>query len=102
MSSIGPLRLAFALVLIALSLAGCGEEQPEPITSLVQRIAWLKSTYAYGHTCVKIQTDEHVIYLDPVDLVVRRMRESPGRAGSASPPRAVSTDISCDYSSDVT
>lgn len=39
------------------------------IAQVIQKIAWLKSTHQYGHTAIKIQTDEQVIYLDPVDLV---------------------------------
>jgi L-ascorbate metabolism protein UlaG (beta-lactamase superfamily) len=69
MGSVGPLRLVFGLMPVLLLLAGCSEEQGESITSLVRKIDWLRSTHEYGHTCIKIQTDEQVIYLDPVDLV---------------------------------
>jgi L-ascorbate metabolism protein UlaG (beta-lactamase superfamily) len=39
------------------------------IAQVTRKIIWLRSTHQYGHTAIKIQTDERVIYLDPVDLV---------------------------------
>ncbi len=41
----------------------------DEVSRLVQKIAWLRSTNPYGHTAIKIQSEERVIYLDPVDLV---------------------------------
>lgn len=41
----------------------------DKVAEWVQKITWLRSTHPYGHTAIKIQTDDRVIYLDPVDLV---------------------------------
>jgi L-ascorbate metabolism protein UlaG (beta-lactamase superfamily) len=63
------MKQAFGLMLVMLAVAGCGGTQAETVASLIEKIAWLRSTHPYGHTCIKVQTDEQVIYLDPVDLV---------------------------------
>jgi len=88
--------LGYASV-VMLSLAGCttateeptatpipptGTPEPTPIpitakpaiedpnvSQMVENITWLRSTNMYGHTGIMIQTDEMVLYLDPVDLV---------------------------------
>jgi len=41
----------------------------DQIAQVAQAITWLRSTNPYGHTAIKIQSDDRVIYLDPVDLV---------------------------------
>jgi L-ascorbate metabolism protein UlaG (beta-lactamase superfamily) len=69
MDNIKLLKLGFGSMLVVLPLAGCSGTQAESTTSLVRKITWLRSTHPYGHTCIKIQTNEQVIYLDPVDLV---------------------------------
>lgn len=62
-------KQAFGLMFVLLPMAGCGGTQAESGASLFERMTWLRSTHPYGHTCIKVQTDERVIYLDPVDLV---------------------------------
>ena len=78
---------AIYLSIVTLLFAGCASAQVEPtetitpppptatadeddkVSQMVQNISWLRSTNPYGHTGIKIQTDEQVFYLDPVDLV---------------------------------
>ena len=89
--------MAVLIYIVFLSLAGCAQatEQPtatpnpptvtpeptstpEPETAavddpdvarVIENITWLRSTHLYGHTGILIQTDQMVLYLDPVDLV---------------------------------
>ncbi|MBN1813264.1 MAG: MBL fold metallo-hydrolase [Anaerolineae bacterium] len=69
-------QLRFFALLVSLALfllVGCAPTptltQEERIAQGAEKITWLRSTHPYGHTAIKIQTDERVIYLDPVDLV---------------------------------
>ena len=77
----------FYLGLVTLLFAGCAQDQVEALNTdepaipttapieedkvdqMVENITWLRSTNQYGHTGIMIQTEEQVIYLDPVDLV---------------------------------
>jgi L-ascorbate metabolism protein UlaG (beta-lactamase superfamily) len=89
--------LALLICVVLLSLAGCAQatemptatpnpptvtpeptSTPEPeliavddpdVARMVANITWLRSTNMYGHTGIMIQTDDLVVYLDPVDLV---------------------------------
>lgn len=64
-----PTEQAYGSVLVLLAMAGCNGAQAESAASLVEKMTWLRSTHLYGHTCIKVETDEQVIYVDPVDLV---------------------------------
>jgi L-ascorbate metabolism protein UlaG (beta-lactamase superfamily) len=69
MDSGNSVKHVFGLMLVLLAVAGCYGTQTESVASLLEKMTWLRSTHLYGHTCIKVQTDELVIYADPVDLV---------------------------------
>ena len=58
------LLLLLGLVLVSNSCSSDSEQSP-----LAGKVTWLESTHQYGHTGIKIEADNLVIYLDPVDLV---------------------------------
>ena len=56
-------------IAIAFLLCGCGMNHAQKVASVSAQMHWLKSSHPYGSTCIQLETDDLVLYLDPVDLL---------------------------------